>query len=971
MKKIIFSALLLAGIFARAQEFTDVSFEVHMNDMITSDSQPNNFMKLGNKMVFEGYDGVNVKLYSHENGLYNSVNLTIDSIKIRDFKVLIPKNDNELYFMGHTHEDNSNNRVQNIFVTGLTNETTKWLATANEPAQFTVVNEKLYYTNKGLYVNNAITIAYTDGTVEGTGNLDLPFPLSNIDNLKVYNNQLYFNAKRNSTSQIFKLTDDHEVIQLTNFSTENFTIYDYIFKDEQQSVLHILGNTISNQVVVSDCIDGNCTTIATLDNQTNRLDTKNKSILKLDNNIYYVLTERDTSMSDFNFFRINAGSLVALDFVQQGYHYKSRASRVFEPFKFRGDWYVPVNGFDSFYKIKNNKVYLIVTGSGSNLYERSLIVTPTHFYFTNDQNVYKSDGTFTEEAEFLTSFSSRSMTDVYKGKRNLIGFDGINIFYQSPENPKGREPWIYNIQTGENRLFDDINIKGDIGINRLKGFSDYIMAMRGESAVFRMSIPDYRITYSPVPDEIFSSYTSYSVKYKNKNGANYLIAENDVNRSSHRIYKENLATNTFDIFYKNQRYYQDHGFLEADIYDDYLYFKGENPQAVGKYKLNYNPLNSTEKITVNNLPNEQDYTLTNGFQGLFELNGSYYFAASGNNNGTIMRTSLGSNSAAIAYQFVQGNDTKQARIIGKIDNQLIVNYNQSLYKYNGSSMSRYNEGNNFDYHSLNEITGINQPIYNDKFLVYKNTPLTSIYEVWFVNDTESINLDLYTTSTKIRHFIKCNNKAYFVMDNNILYETDGTISGTYPIESLDHRNTEWHKPVKCYNDNLIFVGNVNKRSIGVINSEGRRDYRVDGTYKTLIKNLTNPNILDFDVTNDKIYLLMSSEQTGSRFFIGDASLLNLSTLSVSDTDSDNLIQTQKKLKIYPNPVANDLFVKLNNNEIVNNVEIVDMNGNRQFNPYYSTDKNVIKVQTNQLLQGLYFIKVTTNQSIYSNQFIKK
>lgn len=973
MKKIIFSACLLIGIFSFAQNPTEVNLELYLNESDTSSSDPNNFLKLGNKMVFEAND-FNNKLFSYENGVFNSVGMTHDGIKIEDFKVLIPKNDHELYFMGR--RKNGNEVTQHLFFTGLTEETTHWLAEVNWPDQFTVVNEKLYYINKGEFTDNATSIYYTDGTLTGTGELDIQLPLSHIDHFKAYNNQLYFSAKLNTTSQIFRLSPTGEVVQLTNFTTENFTIYDYIFKDEQQVVLNVIGNaisnTVNNQVIVSDCINGNCSIIATQNSRINRLNTKNKSILKLDHDVYYAMSLSETNDTNFDFFRIDDGRLVALEFVLQGNRYQSSASKVFEPFKFKGDWFVPINGFEKIYRIKDNKVNIISNISGSSLFESQIIVTPNHFYYIDDEYIYKSDGTYVDEPEIVARFSSRSTTDVYRGKRNVMAFDGVNIFYQSSETPKGFEPWIYNTLTGENSLFHDMNIKWIYNIHHLKSMGNHLLATYGNKDILKISHPDIQINHLPFSTTLFeSSFSKYSIKYKNKGDANYFVYEDETNRSHHRIFKENLATNTYDLLYTNQRYYQDHGFLEATIYDDYLYFKGENPQATGKYKLYYNPLNSTEKIIVNHLPNEQDYTLTDSYIGLFELNREYYFSASGTNNGTIMRTNLGSSTASIAHQFRQGSDTNKSRILAKINGDLIVNYNQNLYKYNGISMTQFNEGNGFDYYSENEISGVNPPVFNNKMLVYKNTNLSNVYEVWAVNDTESVNLDLYTTSTKLNKFLLCNRKAYFVTDDNILYETDGTSNGTIPIDALDNDYANWMNSVKCINNNLIFINNVDLKTFGILNEEGRRNYRVNGRYTTLLRKTTNPQLKDIEILGDRIYAVMSTDQTAHRLFYGDANQLNLSNLSTSDAISENPTQRQTKLKIYPNPVGNELNVKLNHNEMVHTIDIVDMNGKRFNNPSYSIVNDQLKISTNQLLVGLYFIKISTDKSTYSNQFIKK
>ncbi|QTV06320.1 T9SS type A sorting domain-containing protein [Faecalibacter bovis] len=970
MKKIIFSAFILSGVFSNAQNYTNINLELYNDGSDNAESKPNNFLKLGNKMVFEA-NNYDTHLYSHENGVFNSVKRTHDGIEIHDFKVLIPKNDNELYFIGRIR--NGNNYTLNVFHTGLTNETTRWLQEVEGPDQFTVVNEKLYYVDKGEYRNNATAISYSDGTLEGTGTLDTELPLSKIYDLKSYNNQLYFSAKINTISQVFKLSSTGEIVQLTNFTDENFTIHDYIVKDESIELINTIGNTINNQVVVSDCIDGNCTTIATQNNQRSRFtsESNNKNIIKLDDDIFYVMAQMDNGdFSELDFFRITSNTLIPLEFVRTGFTINPDVSKIFDPVKLNNEWFIPTVGIHSLIKIKDNKTHLIVD-EYRNTYGSTIVSTPNHIYIGGDSYIYKSDGT-RGGTTMVTAYFTYANSDVYEMKRNLIGFDGENIFYQKDNVNVGYEPWIYNTITGEHRLFEDINLKGNFVIRQFKNRGNHLLATLGNLELLKISHPNIQIERFPFSLQLnSSSFSQYSTKYKNKNNVNYYIHEDEVNSSHHSVYKENLATNTYDLLYRNQRYYQDFGFMEADIYGEYFYFKGENPQTTGKFKLYFNPLNSTENNIVSNLPNEQDYTLTDSFLGLFELNGDYYFSASGTNNGTLMRTNLGGPTAEIAHQFRQGTDINKSRILAKINGELIVNYNQNLYKYNGVSMNQYNEGNGFDYYSENEITGLNQAVFNDKMLVYKNTNLTGIYEVWIVDDTESVNLDLFTTSKKMNKFIKCNNKVYFVTDDNILYETDGTASGTMPIDALDNSLANRDNSVRCINDNLFFINTSELNTFGVINQEGRRDYRVTGNYKTLLRQTTNHILTDIEVLDDKIYAILSTNQTGKRLFSGDANQLNLTSLSTSDSTSEDPGKKQTKLKIYPNPVGNELNVKLSQNEIVNTIDIVDMNGKRFNNPNYSILNNQLKISTNQLLEGLYFIKISTDKSTYSNQFIKK
>lgn len=87
--------------------------------------------------------------------------------------------------------------------------------------------------------------------------------------------------------------------------------------------------------------------------------------------------------------------------------------------------------------------------------------------------------------------------------------------------------------------------------------------------------------------------------------------------------------------------------------------------------------------------------------------------------------------------------------------------------------------------------------------------------------------------------------------------------------------------------------------------------------------------------------------------------VSITSLSVLDTTID-------KLKIYPNPVKNEIHIKSDTNPLLN-IEIFDVNGKL----VHAKNNNLDTIIVNKLPSGIYFIKLYTQNSNTSWKFIKE
>jgi photosystem II stability/assembly factor-like uncharacterized protein len=102
------------------------------------------------------------------------------------------------------------------------------------------------------------------------------------------------------------------------------------------------------------------------------------------------------------------------------------------------------------------------------------------------------------------------------------------------------------------------------------------------------------------------------------------------------------------------------------------------------------------------------------------------------------------------------------------------------------------------------------------------------------------------------------------------------------------------------------------------------------------------------------------------------------TLSGCSSDASNIIKVvstgiesvsgNRTLKVYPNPVSNDLVIEMRGNEKSFNFEILNSNGQVLFKGIL-VEKTI--VQTNNFTPGIYFVKLENGKTIEFKKIIKK
>jgi len=96
---------------------------------------------------------------------------------------------------------------------------------------------------------------------------------------------------------------------------------------------------------------------------------------------------------------------------------------------------------------------------------------------------------------------------------------------------------------------------------------------------------------------------------------------------------------------------------------------------------------------------------------------------------------------------------------------------------------------------------------------------------------------------------------------------------------------------------------------------------------------------------------------------------------VEDTSYKRRVEynlTKEAIKVFPNPVMNDLYITVKENGvIIKNVFVYDKDGNRVIEQQLQSKLAVpVKLNMKNLPQGLYYLVIETNKQPYRMQLIK-
>ncbi|MCD9853775.1 T9SS type A sorting domain-containing protein [Epilithonimonas sp. JDS] len=202
---------------------------------------------------------------------------------------------------------------------------------------------------------------------------------------------------------------------------------------------------------------------------------------------------------------------------------------------------------------------------------------------------------------------------------------------------------------------------------------------------------------------------------------------------------------------------------------------------------------------------------------------------------------------------------------------------------------------------------------------------------------------------------QCGALFYIYDGSSMLYRTDGTLSGTF---KLNKYNDPVFTPSVCINNELYY-----QTTLGVFgktkgaNADDFTPVQLKVEDETIATTVYS-GIRQMFADQGKIYFSATYKNSGQELFTTDV----IEELSTTDSQFS---KSERKIIIYPNPTNDEVNIKLDNNEAVKLVEILDITGKKVLE---STDA---KILVGRFPAGVYFIKVKTNSKVYSSKIIKK
>jgi len=116
---------------------------------------------------------------------------------------------------------------------------------------------------------------------------------------------------------------------------------------------------------------------------------------------------------------------------------------------------------------------------------------------------------------------------------------------------------------------------------------------------------------------------------------------------------------------------------------------------------------------------------------------------------------------------------------------------------------------------------------------------------------------------------------------------------------------------------------------------------------------------------------MRSYITSTSNYTNMVSTANISAVGCSSLGINNIDATNNSLNIYPNPNNGQFKIELNLENYNNaNLNVYDVYGKLVISESYNNIKSINKMYNfNNLQSGIYFIKVISNDKVYSEKFI--
>ncbi|HKR05626.1 MAG TPA: T9SS type A sorting domain-containing protein, partial [Bacteroidia bacterium] len=141
---------------------------------------------------------------------------------------------------------------------------------------------------------------------------------------------------------------------------------------------------------------------------------------------------------------------------------------------------------------------------------------------------------------------------------------------------------------------------------------------------------------------------------------------------------------------------------------------------------------------------------------------------------------------------------------------------------------------------------------------------------------------------------------------------------------------------------------------GNYTASGTENYLIIGNFKDALNTDTTLVNINAPLWGNRIY-----------FYIDDVCLVPCGSSCATAIEKQN----EDAIKIYPNPVKNELFVNTNLPSVKTEIKITDVLGKEIYRNQFSTSN--LKLQTSNFKPGIYFIEINNGKTIYRKKFLKE
>ena len=310
---------------------------------------------------------------------------------------------------------------------------------------------------------------------------------------------------------------------------------------------------------------------------------------------------------------------------------------------------------------------------------------------------------------------------------------------------------------------------------------------------------------------------------------------------------------------------------------------------------------------------------------------------------------------------------------------LLITSVYGQFSFDSCVVAYYPFNNNADDISGNNFNGsvFGPTLTNDRFSNPNNA-----YSFDGVNDSITSNISakafsvsywLKTNSSQVQNILTTGNGQYPYDEYGILVGMNLGIPSIYFASA----NGVWGNPGSFYvrSNEVVNDGNWHHVvfSIDTTNSNNCKSY-VDGVI-TNYSTTGDITTIDFSVLENRVYIFGIEHDQDVPFdgALDDIRLFNctLDSSSVYELYTETPVSikessTKENISIYPIPTSNQLTLS-GTYSFINKIEIYDITGK----PIKSINHNTNIVNVSDLSDGVYFIKVISSESRYSQKFIKK